>query len=286
MPRTAWQADDAVEPVDDTMMEQFGNWQNFNIASGCEVSYSQTDLTVAMTAGQVRVNGALITSPAGSVTLTPDTTHPCWAWITTGTAGPAIRHGTPAADPSVPNLSVIEPNSQVEVAKVRVEANQTIAANCAVKLSKRMFGPPLIIISSGSGGSSAILNADELIPTVLTGIDDLAVPVAANSTYMFKVLVHYTAAATGDYFWQITAPAGSKLFDLSSQFDLTGTGGVAYINGSRLGGSANGFGTTAPGVLAIHGSAVIGANAGTLQFMHASSTVGGFTKAKSRIELY
>lgn len=290
MPRN-WNTEDAVEPVSDTMMEAFGNWQNYNIVSGCELTYSGTDMTVAVSAGQARINGTLVAVPASTEALSADASNPLWAWVCFGHDTIGVNYqtqvisGTPAADPTVPeyasNFSV---SGGVELALVLVEPNQTIAANCTYKFDKRMFGPRVVVVSAGGSGSSAILNADTACPFVLTDVDDLVLPVVANTTYSFRALIHYMASASGDYFWQLRGPG--KLTVLSQSFDLSATGIVQGVPSSGVvSGAANGFGTSTPGVLAVEGSLVTTA-AGTLQFKHGSSVTGGVTMAKSRLELF
>lgn len=289
MPRN-WQAEDGVEPISEYMMEQFGNWQNYNTVSGCEPTYSASDLTVSVSDGAVKINGTNGVVPAASVTLVPDATNPRWAWITCDASGANISHGTAASDPSVPAIAAF-PNNVVAVALVLIEANQTIAANCKYKFDRRMFGPRTVVVSSGgTSGTSSILNADTVaVNGTYTNVPDLGIPVAADSTYMFRMLIHHTTPSTGAYQWRLLAPTfDCAISVISQQFDIGGTGTVYSADGTYVTGESKGLGTSAPGVVAIEGSIVTGSTAGTLAFAHRATVSSGATttKAKSRIELF
>ena len=278
MPRT-WQASDGVETVTDAMVEQFGNAANYNVIDGCDISYSATGLGITISAGNVRHNGSKIAVAGNSVTLIPDGTNPLWALVGIDSSGVAqIVHGTAAANPTEPELG-----DYVDICKVLVEANQTIANACAHKLDKRLYAPRILTLSGS--GAVATLSADASTTTSMANVTDLKVDVSANETYTFRLLIHYTASATADYYWRLAGPTGSVITARQIYTDLAASETHRYAAGSAsTAGYANGFGTSTPGVIIIEGSAVIGSTAGSLQYQHQSSS--GKTKAKSRLELF
>ena len=278
MPRT-YDAIDYIEPVSDSMMEAFGNIANYNVVDGCEVTYSESAMTVTIAAGNVRHNGTTVPVAEQTDTLVADGSNPRFTWVTVDSTGTiSLQAGTAASDPTVPEVG-----DNVELALVRIEAGQTIAARCTYKMDKRVFGPRLV--TTTSGGSSAILSSDVSTTTSMQAVTGLSLSVSANTSYAWQALIVYTASASGDYYWQITGPTGSVLAMQEERFNLAATGEVHYATaGASTGGSANGFGTSTPGVIAVQGSALIGSTAGTLQFYHRSDN-NGKTKAKSRLEL-
>ena len=280
MPRN-WQATDSVDIASDSMVEQFGNLATYNVVDGCDITYSASGLSVSVSAGSVTHNGARIAVAGGSITLVPDATYPMSVWVAVNSSGTVEAvTGTAAAEPVVPELG-----DRVEIALVKVEANQTIAAACEHKMDRRLFGPTLVTVG-GSDSASATLSADAATTSTMANVVGLSVSVAANTVYAFRLLIHYTASASADYSWRVTGPTGAVVIaEQSVGYNLSAVGEVRYAaSTSATGGSANGFGTSTPGVLAVYGSLLTGATAGTLQYQH-KSDASGKTKAKSRLEL-
>jgi hypothetical protein len=63
MPKS-WRAANFIEPVTDSMAEQFGNAANYCVVSGCEPQYSGSGLSVTVSAGVIKHNGRPSRSPA------------------------------------------------------------------------------------------------------------------------------------------------------------------------------------------------------------------------------
>lgn len=286
MPNKTYQAEDYVEPLSDSVMEQFGNSKTYNVIDGCDITYSAADLTVTIAAGNITHDGSRIAVAGGSVTLVPNASNPLWAWVAANSSGTiTVTHGTAAANPTIP-----ESGDVVEIALIKVEANQTIANNCATKLDKRMHG--LQVVSVGGGGAtSATLSADFAGTSTLAAVTGLSVDLAASTSYAFKMLIHYTATAANDYYFSVQATnvvSGSGLYEYEYyNAGATGSQQVGIVTDSATGGQSaivNGFGASTPGVIVIAGSFTTGPTAGTLQYRHKCD--GGATQAKSRIELY
>lgn len=131
-----YQAEDGVEPVSDSFAEQVGNQHLYGWLSGCDVTYSLSDMTVDLAAGQILFNGAPVTvaTATGAWTIVADGTNPRWSWLALDNTGaPVLVSGTPAAQPTVPELG-----DRVAVALLLVPANETIADNITYKLDKRV----------------------------------------------------------------------------------------------------------------------------------------------------
>ena len=134
-----WQAEDGIEPVSDSIAEQFGNIANYNVLSGCAPTYSAAAMTVALAAGVITHNGLTVTVAvaAAGFTLVSDSSNPRWTWLCLDSAGsPVVVSGDPLAVPTVPELG-----DRVAVALVKVNAAATIANDITYKLDKRIIAP-------------------------------------------------------------------------------------------------------------------------------------------------
>lgn len=131
-----YECEDAVEPVSDSFGEQVGNQHLYGWLSGCAVTYSLADMTVDLAEGQILFNGAPVTVAAATDawTVVADGTNPRWSWLALDNTGsPVLVSGTPAAQPTVPELG-----DRVAVALLLVPANETIANDITYKLDKRV----------------------------------------------------------------------------------------------------------------------------------------------------
>lgn len=129
-------AEDGIEPVSDSIWEIVANIANYNVVSGCAVTYSASDMVATIASGTITHNGSSVTVAGNTVTLVADASNPRWTWIyvaSTGTA--AITSGDPLAVPTVPELG-----DNVALALIKVPAAQTIASTITYKLDKRIIG--------------------------------------------------------------------------------------------------------------------------------------------------
>ena len=135
------------EPISAGMLEQFGNFANYSVVSGCAATFSGANLTVTIASGSVKHNGSTVTVAGNSVTIVPDVTAPLWAWIGINSSGTAtITHGTAAATPTVPALGDVVP-----IYLVYVQANLGNANAATYKLDKRVIYSGLKGILTTSG---------------------------------------------------------------------------------------------------------------------------------------
>lgn len=129
------QAIDTTEPFSDSDWEISANVGDYNVVSGCALTYDSGNMTVDVAAGVITHNGSLVTVAAvtNAVTLVSDGSNPRWTWIHLTSAGVlGITSGTPASTPVKPELG-----DNVANAVVLIATNATIA-NDQTKIDKRI----------------------------------------------------------------------------------------------------------------------------------------------------
>lgn len=201
------------EPISAGMLEQFGNFDNYSIVSGCAGTFSAVNLTVTIASGTVVHNGSTVTVAGNSVTIVPDVTAPLWAWIGINSSGTAaITHGTAAATPTVPALGDVVP-----IYLVYVQANLGNANAATYKLDKR-------VIYSGLKG-------------ILTTSGDILYASAANTPARL-------AKGTANQALLMNSGATAPAWGASLQSLMTGTGDIVYSSSAntpaRLAAGSNG----------------------------------------------
>ena len=201
------------EPISAGMLEQFGNFDNYSIVSGCAGTFSAVNLTVTIASGTVVHNGSTVTVAGNSVTIVPDVTAPLWAWIGINSSGTAaITHGTAAATPTVPALGDVVP-----IYLVYVQANLGNANAATYKLDKR-------VIYSGLKG-------------ILTTSGDILYASAANTPARL-------AKGTARQALIMDSSAAFPSWAASLQSLMTGTGDIVYSSSAntpaRLAAGTNG----------------------------------------------
>lgn len=274
-----WQAsDNSGETVHDSMLEQFGNIANYNVVTGCGLTYSGANLDVTVAAGTITHNGSSVSVSGDTVTLQADATNPRWTWIVIDSTGtPGIVSGTPAATPTVPDVG-----DNVEIALVKVAAGATIASS-QTAYDRRLILPRPTDTSAVQLASNATHNS-----TSLANITGLNVALAANTNYVFRAIVGYYAAATNNYKFGLTVPTSATVHALVSYVNTSEAGTVGTITSSGGSVTADGLGATTPGVLSVTGVVVNSTNVGNLQLQHALGSSTGTVSAltKSRLEVY
>ena len=102
--------------------------------------------------------------------------------------------------------------------------------------------------------------------TTFTDITELAIAVAANTTYEIRAFIQYSSNSTADIKIQFTLPAGATMDVLG--IGLTAAEAITFFRNTggsaALGGSVNG--------ILYGGTVTIGATAGTLQMQAAQNT--------------
>jgi hypothetical protein len=275
-----WDVEDTVVWACAPIMEILGNAANYHVASGCAASYSGANLNVTIAAGLVAHDGTSVTVAGNVVTLVADGSNPRWSWVSINSSGTAVlTSGTPAADPTIPSYG-----DTVPICLVKVTAGATVASSLASRYDQRYFPP-----TASADTEDSILDANvTTTSTTLADITGLTSAVAANTTYMFKAIVHYFSPATNDYKFGITCPAGAVLrADIEYQnTSAVGTIGAITASGGSI--AANGLGAAIPGILVITGSLSGTYSAGTLAMQHALNGGAGTntTLAKSQLEVF
>lgn len=275
-----WDTEDAVVWACAPVFEALGNQANYNVVSGCGSTPSGANLNVTVAAGTVTHNGSSVTVAGNSVTLVADATYARWSWVSINSSGTAVlTSGTPASDPTIPDYG-----DTVPVYLVKVTANATVASSITSKYDFRIFAP------TNTDTSAATLANDVncAASTTLGNITGLSASLTANTTYLFRGVVNYTAAAAADYKLGVTVPSGATVHMMCAYTNTSGTGTVSSITASGSSISANGFGASTPGTISFWGIVMGTYSAGTLQLQHAPVAVSGTTtcKAKSRLEVY
>lgn len=268
MPRV-YQAVDHVEAVTDTMVEDFGNESYYHWNNGCDLSYSATDLTVTISAGNVTHNALDVPVAEDTITLVPDATHPLWAHIGIDSTGNAVVvHGTAAADPVEPELG-----DYVRLALVKVEANQANANACEHKIDKRVKGKQYVTIVSGTGATTTSLVSDVEATATLAVVSGLTVALSANSTYLLEAQVIISATSAGSYYLSFNAPTGATFRIYSADGDSFNQDN-AYALETFAAGEERNFQAWA---------SILTTTAGNFTVSHMGN--GRVMKAKSRLEL-
>ena len=134
---------DTDEPWHDSDVEQIANIANYNVVSGCTLTYDAADLTVDLASGTITHDGSSVTvaTAANAYTLVADGSNERWATLTVGSAGTAVLVSGDAAASSSVEPSKPEPGDRVVVGMAKIQAAQTIAANCEYTLDKRVIAP-------------------------------------------------------------------------------------------------------------------------------------------------
>lgn len=218
------------------------------VIEGCAVTaQGSPDMTVAVAAGYVRVDGKVAAVLSGNVTVgTADGTHPRFDLITVNNAGTkACTAGTAAAEPVFPAI----PANSVVIAAVYVPASDTTIA------SNQITDKRVIVFGEGTGLAAQLFGA---------GTDG---DVTINSG---------TTTLTRDMFYRNLTLSGTGVLDtagyrvhVSETLDLSAAPAGAIIRNGNAGGNAgSSTGGTAGATLAdasLGGTvaAVNGANGGT-----------------------
>ena len=267
MTRT-WEAVDATEPAYDTMMEQFGNIKNYNVISGCGVTYDAANMTLDIAAGSITHNGAVVSVAGGAnaLTLVADGSNPRWSWVAIDSAGAAVLvSGTAAADPAVPELG-----DYVELGLVKIEAAQTLANSIATKLDKRIFFPSAASTNEITSTSTQAVTSS----TTLVLHSELRLSVAASTTYTWEAIIAYTAGTTGDIKVAWDIPASATNYAILYGQDVS-VAAFDQVEGDNETETWDGAGTTAPRVIKATGVLVTAGTAGYLQLQFAQAVSNG-----------
>ena len=134
-----YQAVDTDEPWHDTDAEQMGNMHLYGTISGGALTPDAANMTVDLAAGVDLFNGASLTVAvaANAYTLVADGSNERWAALCVGSAGTAVLVSGDAAASSAVEPSKPEIGERVLHGMYKIQAAQTIAANCEYQLDKR-----------------------------------------------------------------------------------------------------------------------------------------------------
>lgn len=199
-----YQCQDSIEPIADTLGEQWGNAALYSVVhpenGSCALTYSAAAMTVDLAAGATVHYGSLVTvtaAPAG-FTLVSDPTNPRWTWLCLSSAGAAVVvSGDPAATPAVPELG-----DRVALALVYVQAGLTLATNATYKLDKRLATPGGSILVGSSNVSTSTVSTSAVDLLTISG---LSIPVGYGFRLVFNFSKDASAAQAVYYGWKANA---------------------------------------------------------------------------------
>lgn len=132
---------DTDEPFHDTDYELLGNQHTYGVLSGCVLTESLTDMTVDLADGAILHNGSpiVVAAATDAYTLVSDGSNERWTAACLDSTGAAVLvSGDPATngstEPSKPEIG-----DRVLLKFYKIQAGQTVAADCEYKLDKRVI---------------------------------------------------------------------------------------------------------------------------------------------------
>ncbi len=255
--------DTAIEPVSDAFGEGVANGSYNNWWGGCDITYSASNMTFNLSAGNVVVAGVLVavTAQTNVAGLVADATNPRWAIIYINNAGTAgVVVGTAAANPAVPALDY---TTETALAFCIIQANQTIANSMVTKLDKRI--PTTSIATQLASDFTATTN------TTLASMSGVAfwLPASGRCAWWFDAYVHVTS--TPGLKIGATGPTGVSIRGMGELFEDAASPAIDVdsINTSPITLLPAGTGS----ILRLHGVAVGDTtHAGIVQIQAAQNT--------------
>ena len=205
----------AIEPVSAADGILKGNATIYNVITGCDATYSASNMTVDCSAGSITFNGFTITVAGGASfwTLVSDSSNPRWTWLAIDENGDAVVvSGTAAATPSVPALG-----NRVAIALVRVEAGQTIADNITTKIDKRIPGP-LSPYTYKYKTATQVFTTSTTFADITASSGTFSFTAEANGIYVARYSLPVTFGGTGGVKLQLTGPASPTLVRVDSLY--------------------------------------------------------------------
>lgn len=172
------QAVDADEYFHDTDYELLGNAAQYNVISGCGVTYDAANMTADVAAGAITHNYApvQVSATADAYTLVSDASNERWAGLCLDSAGAAVLVSGDAAASSSVEPTKPEIGDRVLLAYVKIQAAQTIAASTEYQLDKRIAAPNGLIGFSSTATSTTSTSAVDLVTISKLGFTD-SIPV-------------------------------------------------------------------------------------------------------------
>lgn len=260
---------DSDEYWHDTDVETIASTDKYGVITGCALTADAANMTVDLGAGTILHNGSAVAVAAATdaYTVVADGSNERWAALCISSAGAAVLvSGDPAAsaasEPAKPEIG-----DRVCSGMYKVQAAQTVAANCEYQLDKRMIlrGPFTVILSSDFNNTQS--------NTTLENVTGVSFPLAANVRYAFEALVVYRSGTTPDFKAAFTVPAGATVHYKSVATGATAsepTTASLVINASA--GTVAAEGDSADRSIMFFGHVSNGSTAGNLQLQSAQST--------------
>jgi hypothetical protein len=236
------------------------------IVSGCAVT-TNSNMTLAVAAGTVKVAGATAAVTGGNVTIT--TAHATLDRIdivvVNGSGTKSVTAGTAATTPVQPAL----PASSVCLASIYVPAGDTVIGATQI-VDRRIIVPAPV----ASGVWTEVLKTtDEIVnnSTTLQADDTLTFSMSANTVYRFEMFALLTIAAASDLKFGMTGPASPGPMQVVKEYGFTTGITQGKLNAYDTTGQLVTAGSTDSAMVALRGVIQNGANAGAWQFTWAQN---------------
>lgn len=218
-----FEAVDADEYFHDTDLEVVASIHRYGVISGCTLTYDAANMTVDLAAGVVLHSGSVVTVAAASdaYTLVADGSNERWASLTvTSTGVAALLSGDPAAngtsEPAKPEIG-----DRVLVGMAKIQAAQTIANNCELKLDKRhITHPPSELVAYKTSTQVFTTNTTFADVTASAGgvSGSMAFSIAANEVWEARFIIPVSFGGTGGLKLQLTGPAAPTAVRVSGSY--------------------------------------------------------------------
>lgn len=216
-----YQCVDGSEPVSDTFGEQVAATNQYGVFSGNAITYSASDMVVTVGDGTIVHNYTTLAVASDTVTLVADTSNPRWSWVARDSTGDLVLiSGDPAAVPAVPELG-----DNVASALVYIQANQTIASNCAQKIDKRV---PFTFATKYKSTTQTI-SASTSYADVTATSGTFSFYAEASTNYIAEYYIPMSFTSTGGSKFQITGPSSPTAVTISGDFS-EGIGGNVSVD--------------------------------------------------------
>lgn len=186
---------DSDEYFHDTDYELLGNAAQYNVISGCAVTFDAANMTADLAAGAITHDYTPLDVAVASnaYTLVADGSNERWAALCLSSAGAAALVSGDAAASSSVEPTKPEIGDRVLLYMVKIQAAQTIADNCEYKLDKRVAAPNGLIGYTGTAAPTTSTSAVDLVTISKLGFAD-SIPVTRGLRIGFSFRKTATAA--------------------------------------------------------------------------------------------
>lgn len=214
-----------VEPVSNFFGEAVGNIATYNVISGNAPTYSISDMVVTSALGVITHNSIQVATISDTVTLVADSADPRWSYFGRDATGDLVLvSGDPAINPTVP-----EPIDVTGVGLVKIQANQTIAANCTSRIDKRIPAVPQPTVKYKSA-TQVITTSTVLVDVIAAGTPaTMSFAIGAGEVWEAEYWVPLAFGGTGGAKFQLTGPAAATGVNITGTYVQNDTSNTVIV---------------------------------------------------------